>query len=230
MRGQCLNAPLTVLLTAQTNLESVHMMSGGRVCAIMAEAAQKYPRMKSQSAAPLARRLGGSSSSSTSSGGGGGGNNGGNKGDEADQLYEATYVHQSETVSNGACGQCDSHRLVPRPAREYEGPRVHYGVIASGDEEIECGITRDAAKEALGTLCFEREVAGLMNKFPCLAIRGIGDYADKHKNTSWLGYAAAAAAACAKELMEIMPPQEVQDMETIKKKQNESKSLLSLYG
>ncbi len=95
---------------------------------------------------------------------------------------------------------------------------MHYGVIASSDEEIECGVTRDVAKEALGVgvLCFEREAAGLMNDFPCLVVRGISDYADTHKSTTWIGYAAAAAAACAKELLEIMPPQEVQDMAVLK--------------
>jgi nucleoside phosphorylase len=45
------------------------------------------------------------------------------------------------------------------------------------------------------------EAAGLMNDFPCLVIRGICDYADSHKNKGWKGYAAAAAAAYAKELL-----------------------------
>jgi hypothetical protein len=45
------------------------------------------------------------------------------------------------------------------------------------------------------------EAAGLMNDFPCLAIRGICDYADSHKNKEWQGYAAAVAAAYAKELL-----------------------------
>ncbi|KAK2050877.1 hypothetical protein LY76DRAFT_529594, partial [Colletotrichum caudatum] len=31
-------------------------------------------------------------------------------------------------------------------------------------------------------ICFEMEAAGLMDKFPCLVIRGICDYADTHKN------------------------------------------------
>ncbi|KAL9095203.1 MAG: hypothetical protein Q9165_002459 [Trypethelium subeluteriae] len=43
--------------------------------------------------------------------------------------------------------------------------------------------------------------AGLMNDFPCLVIRGISDYADSHKNDHWHSYAAAAAAAYAKELL-----------------------------
>ncbi|KAL3444390.1 hypothetical protein BJX65DRAFT_310973 [Aspergillus insuetus] len=45
------------------------------------------------------------------------------------------------------------------------------------------------------------EAAGLMNTYPCLVIRGICDYADSHKNKAWQGYAAATAAAFAKELL-----------------------------
>jgi hypothetical protein len=51
-------------------------------------------------------------------------------------------------------------------------------------------------------LCFEMEAAGLMNYLPCLVIRGICDYADSHKNKRWQGYAAAAAAAYARELLQ----------------------------
>jgi nucleoside phosphorylase len=206
VRGECLNAPPTVLLTAQSSLETEHMLHGSRICDFLAEAAQRYPRMKPQFAPPLARR-GGSSH-----------NNGCNdECDDGDKLFEASYVHQGGDSSDGICGQCDARRRLQRPAREPSGPLVHYGVIASGDEEIGCGVTRDAAKQALGVLCFEREAAGLMNNFPCLVIRGICDYSDSHKSKVWLGYAAAAAAACAKELLEMMPPQEVQDMATIEK-------------
>ncbi|KAF5520213.1 Vegetative incompatibility protein HET-E-1 [Colletotrichum aenigma] len=44
------------------------------------------------------------------------------------------------------------------------------------------------------------EAAGLQD-FPCLVIRGICDYSDSHKNKTWQEYAAATAAAFAKELL-----------------------------
>ncbi|RYP21593.1 hypothetical protein DL767_009233 [Monosporascus sp. MG133] len=47
------------------------------------------------------------------------------------------------------------------------------------------------------------EAAGLMNDFPCLVMRGICDYGDSHKNDGWQRYAAAAAAAYAKEFLGI---------------------------
>ena len=51
----------------------------------------------------------------------------------------------------------------------------------------------------------EMEAAGLINNFGCAVIRGICDYADSHKNNGWQNYAAATAAACAKEVLEIIP-------------------------
>lgn len=48
-----------------------------------------------------------------------------------------------------------------------------------------------------------------MDSFPCLVIRGICDYADSHKNRIWQPYAAATAAAYAKELLSTIPPAEV---------------------
>jgi hypothetical protein len=58
------------------------------------------------------------------------------------------------------------------------------------------------------------EAAGLMNNFPCIVIRGICDYADSHKNDRWQRYAAATAAAYAKELLAFVP---IQDLQTTRK-------------
>lgn len=44
-----------------------------------------------------------------------------------------------------------------------------------------------------------------MNNFDCLVIRGIADYADSHKNDRWQPYAAAVAAAFAKDLLVDIP-------------------------
>jgi nucleoside phosphorylase len=54
------------------------------------------------------------------------------------------------------------------------------------------------------------EAAGLMNNFPCIVIRGISDYADSHKNDRWQPFAAAAAAACAKEFLEHVQPKAIE--------------------
>jgi hypothetical protein len=67
------------------------------------------------------------------------------------------------------------------------------------------GATRERLRKELDVLCFEMEAAGLMDDFPCLVVRGICDYADSHKNKRWQGYAAATAAAYAKELLSVIP-------------------------
>lgn len=56
-----------------------------------------------------------------------------------------------------------------------------------------------------------------MDSFPCLVIRGICDYADSHKNKIWQPYAAAVAAAYAKELLLVIPAQRVTDLPPLEK-------------
>lgn len=95
---------------------------------------------------------------------------------------------------------------------------VHYGLIASGNQVIRDATFRDKLNKDLGgnVLCFEMEAAGLMNNFPCIVIRGICDYADSHNNKYWQEHAAAVAVAFAKEILSVVPLQEVDQMPTIK--------------
>ena len=95
-----------------------------------------------------------------------------------------------------------------RKPRTKPDPQIHYGNIASGNEVLKHGVTRDKIAEDEGVICFEMEAAGLMDNFPCLVIRGICDYADSHKNKIWQLYAAATAAALAKELLIFVDEQE----------------------
>jgi nucleoside phosphorylase len=127
-----------------------------------------------------------------------------------DVLFEATYDH----VGGATCGSCSKERVIERQPREEI--LVHYGTIASGNQVIREGRTRDrVSSEFGGVLCFEMEAAGLMNCFPCLVIRGICDYADSHKNKKWQAYAAGTAAACAKEILSVISPADVGKKRTI---------------
>ena len=119
-----------------------------------------------------------------------------------DHLYQADYEHVS---SGDTCEHCDANMTIPRAARLSSEPRIHYGLIASGNQVIKHGSTRDRLAKELGVLCFEMEAAGLIDSFPCLVIRGICDYCDSHKHKEWQEYAAAAAAAYAKELLSVLP-------------------------
>ncbi|KAJ0424615.1 nucleoside phosphorylase domain-containing protein [Aspergillus carlsbadensis] len=126
---------------------------------------------------------------------------------ERDRLFASSYDHSGET---GSCNECDESHLIVRKKRAGISPQVHYGQIASITQVLRNGAIRDEIARRLGgTLCFEMEAAGLMDDFPCLVIRGISDYADSHKNDHWQGYAAATAAAYAKELLSVITPRQV---------------------
>jgi nucleoside phosphorylase len=134
------------------------------------------------------------------------------QGVEHDVLYKAEYSH----VGGSTCDACSRQEVEERTTRESSDAIVHYGIIASGSQIIADGVTRDRLSSELGgVLCFETEAAGLMNNFPCLVIRGICDYADSHMSNRWNGYAAATAAAYAKELLGVIPAEEVKSARTV---------------
>ncbi|CRG91472.1 Ankyrin repeat domain-containing protein 50 [Talaromyces islandicus] len=131
-----------------------------------------------------------------------------------DILFEPTYEH----LEGETCEACNKERQITRIPRGDVGVTVHHGTIASGNWVMRDGVTRDRVSTDLGgVLCFEMEAAGLMNNFPCLVIRGICDYADSHKNKKWQGYAAGTAAACAKEVLLIIPTTDITPMPTVDK-------------
>ncbi|KAK7954370.1 phosphorylase superfamily protein [Apiospora saccharicola] len=124
-------------------------------------------------------------------------------GPDQDTLYDASSTH----MAGATCAKCRPDDVLDREARATAGPVLFFGTIASGNQVMKDGPTRDRYSQELGgVLCFEMEAAGLMNSFPCLVVRGICDYADAHKNKRWQPYAAATAAAYAKELLSIVPP------------------------
>ncbi|RKK63825.1 hypothetical protein BFJ69_g16885 [Fusarium oxysporum] len=124
---------------------------------------------------------------------------------DLDVLFETDYPHDPQ---NFTCEKCDRQKSVSRSCREFEGPEIHYGLIASGDRVVRSTAKRSEVIRNIGNvLCFEMEAAGLMTEFSCIVIRGISDYADSHKNDNWQHYAAATAAACTKELLTYIDPE-----------------------
>jgi hypothetical protein len=129
--------------------------------------------------------------------------------DSSDRLYKPTVIHATDT-----CGNCDqvcgteASELVERfPRAAGAGvAEIHYGVIASGSSLMKDATVRDRLHEEGEVLCFEMEAAGLMNRFPCLIIRGICDYSDSHKNDRWQRFAAMMAAAYTKEVLRVLMP------------------------
>ncbi|TQV95483.1 nb-arc and tpr domain-containing protein [Cordyceps javanica] len=118
-----------------------------------------------------------------------------------DYLYQPNYKHRQEGLS---CedGGCDPKQRIERSIDEFHETFVivHRGTVASGELVLKNAEKRDYLSRKYGVLCFEMEAAGASTDFPCMVIRGISDYCDSHKNDVWHGYAAAVAAAYARQL------------------------------
>lgn len=128
-----------------------------------------------------------------------------------DHLYKPDYKHLQPGVPCDEC-ECDPSQQIRRPTDD-EGDEpyivVHRGTIASGELVVKDAVLRDELAKKYNLLCFEMEAAGALEGFPCIVIRGISDYCDSHKNDQWHGYAAAAAAAYARQLFFHMSINEV---------------------
>ncbi|KAL3448298.1 hypothetical protein BJX65DRAFT_317505 [Aspergillus insuetus] len=123
-----------------------------------------------------------------------------------DILFAPEYPHRTATREE-TCAKCTGPRI-ERPRRRRNHPRIHYGLIASGNQVIKDAVARDHLARERGILCFEMEAAGVMDSVECLVIRGVCDYADSHKNDIWQEYASATAAAYTKMLLSVVRPVE----------------------
>ena len=137
-------------------------------------------------------------------------------GAEHDRLYESSYTHRGGDYSCEIGCDSTSPPLLQRLHRKLDPdePVVHYGLIASADTLMKDAIAQDRLIKEHDILCFEIEVAELMNDFPCVVIRGICDYSDSHKNDAWQGYAAVTAASYAKELLGIISEHQIARTQT----------------
>ena len=174
-----LNSPPSDLLTVLNKVSIIHRRKGHRISESIAGMTERNWRIREDYKYPGATN---------------------------DRLYTADHVHvnRGQPCETG-CGK-SAPPLIPRQQRGIgtDSPAIHYGFIASADQLMEDAAIRDALSKEHDILCFETEAAELMDNFPCVVIRGICDYADTHKNDQWQGYAAATAAAYAKELLQAM--------------------------
>ncbi len=181
-----LNRPPRSLASAIGNLQTAHEMQESKIIGYIEKMLEKYPVMRKK----------GYSHPEPS----------------ADRLFQMDYPH----TAGKSCAKCDPSAEVNREPRADESPVIHYGTIASGNTVIKSAQTRDIIRDRHGAICLEMEAAGLMNNFPCIVIRGISDYADSHKNDRWQSFAAATAAACAKELLEHIQPKAIEAEPAVK--------------
>ncbi|PGH01143.1 hypothetical protein AJ79_08014 [Helicocarpus griseus UAMH5409] len=182
-RTGVLNKPPTILLTALSRLRAAHESGPSRIRNIISEAAANNAHLNPKPGYKYPE-------------------------EDADILFEAGYEHPE---NEDTCNNCDRLRLVKRSPRNGFDPVIHYGLIASGNQVMKHGLTRDKLAQKLGVLCFEMEAAGLMDVIPCLVIRGICDYSDSHKQKKWQDYAALTAVAYAKELISVIHADQIVD-------------------
>ena len=147
-------------------------------------------------------------------------------GRDQDQLFKSDYPH----AGGEDCSACDATQVEKRISRESNDPVIHYGLIASGNAVMRSAQRRDELRDLWGVACFEMEAAGLMDDFPCVIIRGICDYSDAHKHKDWQPYSAVAAAAYAKDLLRVIHPLEVENMEAAAKMIEQCESIQLSYG
>ncbi|USW53588.1 Putative nucleoside phosphorylase domain-containing protein [Septoria linicola] len=126
-----------------------------------------------------------------------------------DRLFASKCMHEEDEDD---CDKCDSEGEIEREPRPSQMPTIHYGTIASANKVVRDAKLRDYLARKLGSrlMCFEMEAAGVLSQFNCLVIRGICDYCDSHKNKVWQPFAAAAAAAWAKQFLREIATDHVQ--------------------
>ncbi|KAL4947389.1 hypothetical protein BDW69DRAFT_204458 [Aspergillus filifer] len=157
-----LNQPPQALLTHLSRLEAEQMIGGeDRISKIISDILKQNSDIKEKFSPPE---------------------------QHTDLLYKSSYCHADEAPD---CAECDKEQLVQRQLRDTRTPRIHYGLIASGDRVMKDSETRDRLAKQHGILCFEMEAAGLMNELPTL-------------QKQWQGYAALTAAVYTKLLLSVI--------------------------
>jgi nucleoside phosphorylase len=130
-------------------------------------------------------------------------------GETMDSLFNDDYEHSSRDLDCDSC--CDHTQSKtrsdrgPSAGRQPDCPQIHYGNIACSDQLQISAMKRNECQKEFQVICFEMEGAGVIDSHPGLVIRGICDYSNSHKNKMWQNYAAATAAAYAKELLLKVP-------------------------
>lgn len=87
----------------------------------------------------------------------------------SDRLFQSEYEHRILGQTCDECG-CDLNKIKRGAAWTHHQPKVFYGNIASGNQVIKHGQTRDRLAKEHSIICFEMEAAGLMDTFACLVI------------------------------------------------------------
>ena len=96
------------------------------------------------------------------------------------------------------------------PRRRMKVPLVHHGVIGSANILLKDPKLRDKVRDQFSVRAIEMEGSGIMDAGwamdkDIMVVRGVCDYCDDHKSDTWQRYAALAAAAYTRGLIEALP-------------------------
>ena len=192
IQGHC-NAPPPELLQAVNDLESEHDSRESQIPVILKELRENLlPKMRTKFMDP---------------------------GPDEDRSFHSEYLHADEDGDDLDCVDCCdlTHSQLrkyrgPQAIRKLDNPHIHYGNIASSNQLQISASLREKMHKEHNVIAFEMEGAGVIQNYNCLVIRGICDYSDSHKNKQWQRYAAAVAAAYARELLATMDPETSSDI------------------
>lgn len=217
IRSELAKPPQTIQ-TAVSALQSRHMTHGPTYLTHLAEMLQKNPRLNN-SKFPADYYI---------------------MPESPDCLFETSFLHISDASDCQPCQQ-QQEKLVRRGQRHLrqppadvhdtkfvrfmdkggaDYPNVHLTTVASADTLMKDAVERDKIygyikdQRKATALCFEMEAAGIVDNWPCLVIRGICDYSDSHKQKEWQNFAAATAAAYAKDLLLRIAPEVVEEAQS----------------
>ncbi|KAJ5721416.1 uncharacterized protein N7483_009350 [Penicillium malachiteum] len=113
-RTGVLNKPPPVLLTAVSRLQAEHRLKPSKIPSLLLEAVAKNPEMRKKFTY---------------------------RGENQDILFGSEYDHPD--LGNSTCDNCDAGRRVTQVARPSHNPVIHYGLIASGNQVVKHGRSRD---------------------------------------------------------------------------------------
>lgn len=96
------------------------------------------------------------------------------------------------------------------PGQDPKRPKIHIGPIASSNTVLKNATVREYLRKNFKIKAVEMEASGIaeaawQNGKGYFVIRGICDFANDDKNKRWQPYAASAAAAFTREIIETMP-------------------------
>jgi len=103
-----------------------------------------------------------------------------------------------------------AHPDDPKRRGREDQPRIFLGPIASANTLLKSASRRNALRDQFGVRAVEMEGAGIVDatwehNVGYLVVRGMCDYCDFKKNDLWQNYAAMAAAAYIRALLESIP-------------------------